>query len=1433
MSQLFDAFISYGRADSKAFATKLQACLHKQGFKVWFDFNDIPLGVDFQNQIDDGIEKSCHFLFIIAPHSVNSPYCGKEIDLAIKHNKRIIPLLHVESINRETWQQRNRNGTDEEWETYKAQGKHDHFQNMHPTIRKINWVYFREGVDDFDQSLAGLIALLKHHGDYVENHTHLLTKALEWERNQKQTRYLLTGEERQQAETWLKIRFKDEQAPCFPSDLHCEYITESIKNGNNLMTEVFLSYAHEDRETMEKIRRSLRGEGITVWTNITDIQTGEEFSAAINRGIEQADNLVYLLSPDSVNSTFCQQELDLAVSLNKRVIPILVRKTDLMQVPSALQDLHYIDLTDNLQEDDYLADESQLLNILYQDAAYYNEHKILLTKALKWQQQQNNPSILLRGYNLRSAEAWLRLAQKRTQHVPTQLQSEFITQSLRQPPLESLDVFISYSRADSDLARKLNDALQIQGKTTWFDQESIASGSDFQQEIYQGIKVSDNFVFILSPRSVNSPYCKDEVEYAASLNKRFVTVLHRQVNTNDLHPELAKVQWIDFNGDKGDFNANFNQLVRTLDTDREHVRSHSKWLHRALEWEYKDKSDDLLLRGCEFLVAQNWLQKTQQQKKKPDATLVQQAFIQASQNAIAAVEESEKRRQAQILHLQREKTKEAEARLAEQKKNSRRQKVLLIATTMGLVAAVVFGVSASQSRKAADNFQEAADNAQKKTVDALEDQINSLSRFSLLLSEQNAKFDALLKAIKAGSIRKREEYGINKARTVNLIATILHHAVDGKGFRESNRLKKHAKDVNSVAFSPDGEIIASASDDKNIILWSNSGEKLQTLKEHKESVNSVAFSPDGKIIASASDDKTIKLWSKKGKLLQTLDKHKGAVKSVTFTPDGKTIASISDDNTIKLWSKSGKYYKLLPFFQSGTEQYVNSVAFSPDGNIIAGANHDGTIKFRNIKGKDLKNLSWGKTLARHGGVVNSIAFSPDSKIIASASDDNTIKLRTIGNKHLSTLRGHKSDVLSVAFSPDGQTIASASKDNTIKLWNKSGNEYKLFQTLKGHKGAVKSVAFSRDGQIIASASSDDTIKLWKKEDREPTILKGHEDAVKSVAFSPDGETIASGSINNTIKLWNKSGKLLQTLGSQSYNNKGHTDVVSSLAFSPNSQMIASASRDNTIKLWNLQGEELQTLKGHEDWILDVAFSPDGQMIASASRDKTIKLWNLQGEVLQTFDEHKDRVSSVAFSPDGQMIASASWHNDIKLWNLQDDKSIKTLKGHEGNVNSVAFSPDGKIIASASDDKTIKLWNLQGEELKTLKRHEDKVLDVAFSPKGKMIASASKKTIKLWSLENQEPKILKSASKDNTIKFSNLENQEPKTLARHQNYVNSVAFSPDSNILASASDDKTVILWNLADLELDKLMQRACTRMMGYLKHKVSKSDRKLCDNSKN
>ncbi len=605
MNNAFDAFISYGRADSKAFATKLHARLMEQGLKVWFDQNDIPLGVDFQEQIYDGIEKSHNFLFIIAPHSVKSSYCLKEILWAIEQNKRIIPLLHIEPK--------------------------DCGEKLHPTIGKINWVYFREEQDDFDAAFTGLIHLIQRHQDYVAQHTQLLVKALDWERHHKQNSYLLIGEERQQAECWLKRRFTDEQPPCKPTDLHCEFICESIKNANNLMTQVFISYAEEDQEFMKKIRRALLREGFTVWTNKTDIEIGTEFQEEINKGIEGADNIIWLISPHSLQSWYCQEEITHAFAHNKRIIPLLIQPTDVdatTLISPHLSSVQFIDFTNCIDEDKYEKEVDKLLKIISLDTYYYEQHKILLVKALKWLRQNRNPSILLRGYNLKHAEAWLKVAKQQTEHPPLPLHEEFISESAKQSPESSLDVFISYSRVDSDFARKLNDTLQFQGKTTWFDQESIASGVDFEQEIDRGIERANNFLFIISPSSVHSPYCGSEVEYAASLHKRVVTVLYREVSPQALHPILANVQWIDFNRHAGEFYANFSELIRTLDTDTDYVRMHTRLLARALEWEREGRDDSFLLRGKDLEASEQWLNHSVH--KEPAPTELQTQYLRVS-----------------------------------------------------------------------------------------------------------------------------------------------------------------------------------------------------------------------------------------------------------------------------------------------------------------------------------------------------------------------------------------------------------------------------------------------------------------------------------------------------------------------------------------------------------------------------------------------------------------------------------------------------------------------------------------------------------------------------------------------------------------------------------------------------------------------------------
>ncbi|MCG8362341.1 MAG: hypothetical protein MJA27_03290 [Pseudanabaenales cyanobacterium] len=693
-----------------------------------------------------------------------------------------------------------------------------------------------------------------------------------------------------------------------------------------------------------------------------------------------------------------------------------------------------------------------------------------------------------------------------------------------------------------------------------------------------------------------------------------------------------------------------------------------------------------------------------------------------------------------------------------------------------------------------------------------------LSQALLLLHDQ---LGALVAGVAAGrELQQIKAPSEIKTQTICRLRQALYSV------RECNRLQGHEAGVTSLSFSPDGQTLASASEDGTVKFWRIDGSLIQTFLGHDSLVTNVCFSPDGQALVSTSGDGIVKIWRLDGsEKKRAAHKNRTPVKKSTF---GRTTDWI--DALLNCEPQT---------FQSHDDR-VTSVSFSSDGQTLASAGADGTVKLWCVDDSQTPVLCEDHLV---GDLVHDLSFSPDGQTLAYARDDGKVQLRRIANNQPSTIfQGHTQRVASVSFSPHGKTLISASWDGTVKLWHFNGTQLQELRTFEAHKDWITGVSFSPDGQILASASVDGAVKLWSLDGNELQTFRGHTDKVTSIRFSPDGQILASAGGEGIVKLWRLAGNQLQTF-------RGHADKVTSISFSPNSQTLASADEKGIVKLWRLDGTELETLRNHHHRVTSLSFSPDGQTLASASEDGEIGVWCLgsderipymhtygvtsvsfspNGQTLAFAGEdgaielwskdigqllasckHGERLTCISFSPDNQLLAVASLAGTITLRRFHSNnlQELQTFQGHSKRVAGISFSPDGQILATASEDCKAKLWSLNGTELRVFRGHKKRVTSVSFSPDGNILATGSEDcTIKLWSLDGIEL----------------------QTFQGHSNSVMDISFSPNGKILASASQDRTVILWNL---DLDDLLVRACNWLHDYLKTNpnVSKGDRILCD----
>jgi WD40 repeat protein len=577
----------------------------------------------------------------------------------------------------------------------------------------------------------------------------------------------------------------------------------------------------------------------------------------------------------------------------------------------------------------------------------------------------------------------------------------------------------------------------------------------------------------------------------------------------------------------------------------------------------------------------------------------------------------------------------------------------------------------------------------------------------------------------------------------------------------------------AVAWSPDGDLLATA-DGHLVRLWdAATGRELRRLAGHEGLVRAVAWSPDGDLLASASHDRTVRVWEVvTGRERTRLWGHESWVSSVAFHPGGDLLASGSYDRTARLWHpRTGSAVRTL----SGHGSWVLSVAWSRDGKRLATGCADAAVRLWDAATAELE-----RELAGHQDWVQSVAWggaAGSDALLASGSDDRTARIWEAGTGRELHRLAHQDLVLAVAWSPGGEMLASAAEDRIVRLWDaRTGREERR---ALGHGGRVPGLAWSPDGKALATGSSDRTVRLWTVPALQETRrFPCEEHWVSGLAFAPDGATLAAAAHDRTARLWDmRTGRELQR-----FRQPG--ERLWGIAFRPDGWTLAGACEDGTVALWStvepdsthLEGRRL---KGHTGRVLAVAWSPDGTALASGSADRTVRLWNAaDGRELHRLTGATSGIRSVAWSPDGTALAGASGDAALRLWDAATGREIQRLSGHQSNALAVAWSPGGASLAAGCIDGALVCWDLaSGEETLRLKGHTESVWATAWSPDGRTLASGSfDGTVRLWDL---------------TL------GQERHRFDGHSHRVLAVAWSPDGTLLASGSADNTVRLWDAA------------------------------------
>jgi WD40 repeat protein len=908
-------------------------------------------------------------------------------------------------------------------------------------------------------------------------------------------------------------------------------------------------------------------------------------------------------------------------------------------------------------------------------------------------------------------------------------------------------IFISYSRKDMAFADRLEAALKARGFEPLIDREEIYAFEDWWRRIEALIGDADTVVFVLSPDAVTSKIALKEVAHAASLNKRFAPIVCRHVHNAAVPEALQRLNFIFFD-DPAHFEASADALAEALQTDIDWIRQHTEFGELARRWSGAGRPGGLLLRSPVLEEAERWI--ASRPKGAPAPTEETQTFIRRSRQAA-----------------------------------TRRRNFLTGSLAAGLVLAIALSGLAYWQRGLA---VEQRNVAQRNEAQAKAERDKALTTQSQFLADTSGQLlrsgdaaTAALVAIEAlPDSRGIERPYLPKAELA------LSNAQ--QGIKEVSILRGHSSEVYSATFSPDGNRIVTASDDRTARIWdAATGQTTSILQQHAAPVYSATFSPDGRYVATVGGDAAVYYWdSQTNELrgqLKITSKNPNPnrpirVVSVAFSPDGRRVlASIEEGTALLAEFESGK---MLREFR-GRALGASAGAFSPDGQRIVTA-FGKTVQIYDINtGKVLMSFDAGESL------VSSAAFSPDGERLVTAAGTSAVIRDSASGTNLATLEGHTDTVKMAVFSADGRQVLTASEDGTARIWNTSTGKAEFIISGQSPNGigipdyasdkypfrpmgfaATYSAAFSPDGKRVVIASWDQTARVFDlAKQADVTVIPGNP---QYAVLSPDGRHAAINAQDNQVSIWDiEKSELMTTLAVPGAGRPG---------FSPDGRRLLTFEYTaKTARIWDLATKEM-LMAITDPSAQKGAFSPDGHRILTFA-SAAVRIWDAEnGKLLMTFDSPGDTFNA-SFSKDGQRIVTAGhFDNTAIVWDARTGESLQVLH-HGERVLSAEFSADDQKIVTSSRDAKAHIWDsYSGKELTSFSVLGVGLASAVFSPDGQRIATAGGGDVGIWDAKT---------------------GRATRTLAAHAAILE-VEFSPDGRRIMAALGGKETRIWPLPGLQ---------------------------------